>query len=74
MALAIETDIFLSHDWGEDGISNHERVVKINKALQQMGYITWFDNERMTGNIKDQIADGIENTKCFIACIRTISQ
>ena len=69
MASATATDIFLSHDWGEDSITNHEKVAKINKALQQLGYITWFDNERMTGDIRDQISHGIENTKCFIACI-----
>ena len=63
------TDIFLSHDWGEDGKTNHEKVAKINKVLRDMGYITWFDNERMTENIRDQIASGIENTKCFIAFI-----
>ena len=69
MSKSTATHIFLSHDWGEDGITNHEKVAKINKALQHLGYITWFDNERMTGDIRDQIASGIENTKCFIAFI-----
>ena len=69
MATTAATDMFLSHDWGEDRKTNHEKVARINKALQQLGYTTWFDQERMTGNIKDQIANGIENTKCFIAFI-----
>ena len=63
------TDLFLSHDWGEDGKTNHERVTKINEAIKKMGYVTWFDNERMVGNIREQMANGIENTKCFIAFI-----
>ena len=63
-----KTDLFLSHDWGEDE-RNHERVTKINDAIKKMGYVTWFDHERMVGNIREQIANGIENTKCFIAFI-----
>ena len=61
------TDIFLSHDWGADGKTNHERVSKINDGLKRLGFVTWFDHERMTGNIRQQMANGIENTKCFIA-------
>ena len=61
------TDLFLSHDWGEDGKTNHERVSKINEAIKKLGYRTWFDNERMVGNIREQMANGIDNTKCFIA-------
>eukprot|EP00111_Clytia_hemisphaerica_P017695 TCONS_00052364-protein len=62
-----ETDLFLSHDWGEDGKTNHDRVKKINEAIKELGYITWFDNERMVGNMREQMAKGIDNTKCFIA-------
>ena len=61
------TDVFLSHDWGEDGKTNHERVSKINEALKKLGYVTWFDGDRMVGNVRERIANGIENTKCFIA-------
>ena len=64
-----KTDMFLSHDWGDDGVTNHRKVTKINEAIQKRGYITWFDNERMTGNIRAQMANGIQNTKCFIAFI-----
>ena len=61
------TDVFLSHDWGEDGTTNHERVKKINEALKNLGYVTWFDGERMVGNVREKMANGIDNTKCFIA-------
>ena len=64
-----KTDLFLSHAWGEDGITSHSKVAKINDALKKMGYVTWFDNERMVGNIREQMANGIENTKCFVAFI-----
>eukprot|EP00111_Clytia_hemisphaerica_P006213 TCONS_00017997-protein len=65
----VKTDVFLSHDWGEDGITNHKKVEKINEAIKGLGYVTWFDNERMVGNVREQMANGIENTKCFIAFI-----
>lgn len=65
------TDVFLTHDWGEDelGRSNHVRVSKVNKFLQSFGLKTWFDEERMTGNIRDKMAEGIENTKLIIVFI-----
>ena len=65
--MAEATDLFLSHDWGEDGSTNHQRVKKINEAIKKLGYITWFDDERMVGNVREKMANGIDNTKCFIA-------
>ena len=40
---------------------------KINEAIKELGYVTWFDDERMVGNVREKIANGIDNTKCFIA-------
>lgn len=62
------TDVFLSHDWGIDelGRDNHRRVSIINKELKRMGYKTWFDEDRLCGDIDDQIAEGIEKTECVI--------
>ena len=31
-----------------------------------MGYKTWFDEERIRGDIDDRMAEGIEQTKCVI--------
>ena len=31
-----------------------------------MGYQTWFDEDRMRGDIVDRMTEGIENTKCVI--------
>ena len=71
MATATGTDIYLSHEWGGNSKTDHGKVSKINKALQQLGYITWLDNnnQQVIGNIRDQIEGRIENTKCFIAFI-----
>ena len=59
------TDFFLSHDWGRDevGRKNHDRVSKVNDKLKEMGFITWFDQEQLSGDIMDQMAKGIESTK-----------
>jgi ribosomal protein L40E len=71
MSIVYKTDVFLTHDWGEDELkrSNHERVSRVNKALQQKGLRTWFDEERMNGNIRDKMAEGIEETKIVVAFI-----
>jgi len=60
----------ITHDWGFDlGQDNHARVALINKGLQGLGLTTWFDTERLTGNIKDQMASGIDNASVIIVCI-----
>lgn len=65
---SLETDCFLSHNWGEKQL-NHEKVKKINVALKQRGMQTWFDENKIDGNIRYKIAEGIDNTKCFIVFI-----
>ena len=42
----------------EEGRSNHERVKVINSMLQQHGLVTWMDEERMRGNVVDQMCKG----------------
>lgn len=66
------TMCFLAHDWGKDerGRENHERVTKVNKILQdECGLTTWFDAQRLKGNIRAQMAQGIENTKCVVVFV-----
>ncbi|XP_066925038.1 uncharacterized protein [Clytia hemisphaerica] len=63
--MAKQTDLFLSHNWGK-GQSNHEKVANINEELVKVGYVTWFDEYDMTGNVREKMAEGIENTKCFV--------
>jgi len=70
---ATETyDVFLSHDWGTDELkrNNHARVAGINSRLQEMGFTTWFDAEKMTGNIGEKMAAGIENS-AVVLCFAT---
>ena len=65
------TDMFLSHDWGTDeqGRDNHDRVSVINDALKHLGYKTWFDSDRMTGDIVDKMCSGIDKTKLIIVFV-----
>jgi hypothetical protein len=69
--MSAKTDSFLTHDWGTDelGRNNHERVGQINEALKARGINTWFDSDRMQGNIMAQMCAGIDNTNCFVVFI-----
>ena len=64
-------DVFLSHDWGTDeqGRSNHERVAQVNAALKRAGLVTWFDEERMRGDIVKQMTDGIDRSSVVLVFV-----
>jgi hypothetical protein len=70
------THIFLSHNWTDDeeGRDNHERVSRINKALKERGFITWFDEERMKGQIRQKMTEGIERSHTVVVCITKVYQ
>lgn len=65
------THVFLTHNWSNDkkGRNNHERVSQINEALKSRGIVTWFDNDRMKGDIRDAMTSGIDNTMCVLVFI-----
>jgi hypothetical protein len=65
------TDVFLTHDWGteDDGYRNHGRVKKINDLLQAAGLRTWFDEEAMHGNVREQMQRGIDYSTCIVVFI-----
>ena len=65
------TDVFLTHNWGvyKSGRDNHFRVSLINKELQDIGYQTWFDGDRMKGDLFEQMVQGIGNTQSVIVFI-----
>jgi len=65
---SLETDCFLSHNWGDKNI-NHENVKNINEILKKKGLKTWFDENKIDGNIRYKMAEGIDNTTCFIVFI-----
>lgn len=60
IAISEKTDVFLSYDWGtdEEGRDNHDRIARINDALQAAGLVTWFDKECVGGDI---VRNSIEN-------------
>ena len=64
----VETDCFLSHNWGENK-QNHHFVSKINDELVKRGLNTWFDEDKIEGNIRYKMAQGIDNTKCIVVFI-----
>ena len=69
--MAPGSHVLLSHNWGKDdsGRDNHYRVSLINKELKKIGYQTWFDADRMTGDIVKQMSQGIEQTKGVLVFI-----
>jgi hypothetical protein len=67
MINAPTTMAFLSHDWGEDvEHTNHHRVSDFNEKLQDLGLVTWFDEERLNGDVITQVIAGIEKTSIFV--------
>ena len=66
--MEIRNDVFLSHNWGKDESEreNHKRVAIINKELKARGFRTWFDEEKISGNINNKMAQGIAQTEGVI--------
>ena len=62
------TDLFLTHNWGK-GNDNHARVSIINEYLNRMGYSTWFDSQRMEGDIREKMEEGINFTRCVVVFV-----
>ena len=60
--------MFLSHDWGLSDV-NHKRVARINNQLKTAGIKTWFDEERMRGNVNKTMAKGVEGAEAVVAFI-----
>jgi len=69
--IAIKHDVFLAHNWGEDeeGRDNHARVSIFNDSLKNRGLSTWFDAERLQGNIIDQMTLGIDGSMSVIVFV-----
>lgn len=69
--MAAGTDVFLSHNWGKDesGRDNNYRLSLINKGLKELNYQTWFDKERMAGDVAEKMSKRIEKTKDTIIFI-----
>jgi len=59
---------FASHNWG-DGGGNHARVKRIVDAFNRVDKPVWFDNERLSGHIENQISQAIDESAVFVAFI-----
>ena len=46
--------VMLSYNWFDQ-----RSVVRLNRSLQQRGYSTWIDLERMKGSTLDSISDAV---------------
>ena len=63
--------VFFSHDWGKDqlGRDNHDRVVKIFRALADRGIVGWLDEKYMQGDIDKAMCKGIDESFLFVLFI-----
>ena len=62
---------FLSHNWGKDdeGRDNHQRVLKLAKALSDAGLPVWTDEDQMHGDILQRMTDGIDDSACVVVFV-----
>ena len=58
------TDCFLTHDWGED-MANHRLVSRVNAKLKEKGIVTWFDEEKMDGNVRSKMVCEYVDVVCL---------
>jgi hypothetical protein len=61
-------DVFLSHNWGANGV-NHARVSRVNEALKLRGLKTWFDVDRLFGNMRHKIVGAISRSAIFLVFV-----
>lgn len=63
--------VFLTHDWGEDdkGRNNHVRATRLNEWLKARGVSTWFDSDKMQGNVVQQMCDGIDASAAVLVLV-----
>ena len=64
---------FLTHSWVKDekGRDTHARVSNINDYLKSRGMITWFDGDRMEGQVVDQMINGIDKSAVIVCFVTT---
>jgi surface protein len=64
-------EVFITHTWKPDecGRDNHLRAKRINTALKAAGIKSWFDEEKMHGNIKQTMLSGIDESALVIVLV-----
>jgi len=64
------SDVFLSHNWGQaPAHANHQRVNVVNTFLTSRNITTWFDGEKLKGDLRFMMRHGIENALIFCVFI-----
>ena len=66
--------VFITHDWGagdveELGRNNHARAAALNQALTAVGVPTWFDEEKMEGNVNVSMFSGVDASALVLVCV-----
>jgi hypothetical protein len=63
--------VFITHNWAEDelGRKNHDRAKRINEALKKNGIETWFDEDRMQGDVMQQMLQGIDDSALVLVLV-----
>jgi hypothetical protein len=64
-------DVFITHNWGvdEQGRNNHDRAKLINESLKAHGIVTWFDGDRMHGDLVKKMTNGIDDSALVIVLV-----
>jgi len=60
-----------THNWGP-GNENHLKVKRINAAIRKQGITTWFDEERMGGDTRQVMAEGIEDSDVIVVFVTDV--
>ena len=73
VAAGCEFLAFLTHSWVKDALDRdtHARVSRVNDYLKARGMVTWFDGDRMEGEIVDQMVDGIDKSAVLVVFVTT---
>lgn len=64
-------EVFITHTWKKDerGRDNHARAARINIALKAAGIKSWFDDDRMHGNVTQTMLRGIDESALVIVLV-----
>ena len=73
VAAGCEFLAFLTHSWVKDALDRdtHARVSRVNDYLKARGMVTWFDGDRMEGEIVDHMVDGIDKSAVLVVFVTT---
>eukprot|EP00733_Pompholyxophrys_punicea_P001820 Pompholyxophrys_punicea_v1_NODE_1067_length_991_cov_3.924145.p1 type:complete len:149 gc:universal NODE_1067_length_991_cov_3.924145:387-833(+) len=53
----------------ELGRNNHETVARINESLKERGLVTWFDADRLEGDVSHGICKGVDLSAVVIVFV-----